>query len=372
MPSGPSADVIVAGAGIIGAGIAWKLAQAGLSVALFDAGRVGAEASTAGAGMLAPGGEVDRPSSWAGMAVESLRIYPSFVASLAGESGVPIGFRHCGAVEIAESEQEWNQLRDRAARQAALGLASQPLTAAQLRKAVPALRPDVPGGLFYPQDALVDPGDVMQALRTACANRGVAIHEGCKVLSVDSRASEVCAVTSSGPVAAAAAVVCAGPWSSSIAITVAGARRDIPPSFPIRGHLAGYSLEPGSLGPIVRHQHTYVLQRSSGFAVAGSSEERVGFDRAPDPRIVEDILHRARSLLPKLLAGPPSASWIGFRPATVGLQPAIGRLDASSIWLAYGHYRNGILMAPATAARVAGEIISSLGKDSLARGGSRG
>jgi glycine oxidase len=89
--------------------------------------------------------------------------------------------------------------------------------------------------------------------------------------------------------------------------------------------------------------------------------ETVGFDRTIDSDIVSDIARRAQALLPILQkAGAPEA-WIGFRPRADAHQPQIGRFADSSLWLAYGHFRNGILLAPATAERVTAEIMSNAG-----------
>jgi len=106
-----SPDVVIAGAGIIGASIALRLAQAGLAVTLVDAGTVGGEASWAGAGMLAPGGEVETRDAWSDLALESLRLYPDFVAELESASGIMIDYRRSGAVDVAFDEGEWQLLR---------------------------------------------------------------------------------------------------------------------------------------------------------------------------------------------------------------------------------------------------------------------
>ena len=126
---------------------------------------------------------------------------------------------------------------------------------------------------------------------------------------------------------------------------------------PIKGHLIGFQLEPGALGPVRRHGETYVLQRSSGFLIAGSNEQDIGFDRTVDPAICEDIHRRAAQLFPPLEHATPVKRWIGFRPRLVeGDGPRIGRVEGTNVWLAYGHYRNGILLTPVTAQRVADEI----------------
>jgi glycine oxidase len=337
-------EVIVVGGGIIGGSIAWRLAQAGAAVTLIDAGTLGGEASWAGAGMLAPGGEFASRSGWAEFALESAALYPAFVAELQGEAGLGIDYRRCGALEIARTEAEWHDLLARRAAQAELGI-----------------RADVTaGGLYYPDDALVDPRDVMRALRCACEKRGVRICEGTRALAVSATGNRADVETSAGALSGSAAVLAAGAWSGAIPVFGSDGRIETPATFPVRGHLLGYALEPGSVGPILRHGHTYVMQRSSGFTIAGTSSEQVGFDRAVDPLIVADIRARAGELLPRLRSAAEPVAWLGFRPATEGFEPAIGRVGDTCLWLAYGHYRNGILLAPGTARRVAGEMAGAL------------
>src|SRR5579862_2742172 len=119
-------DAIVIGAGIIGSSIAWRLAQRGLRVTLIDAGKVGGEASWAGAGMLAPGGEVVERTAWSDFALDSLHLYPEFIAELEAESGHAIDYQRNGAIEIAATDEEWVALLDRAEKQRALGIPSAP------------------------------------------------------------------------------------------------------------------------------------------------------------------------------------------------------------------------------------------------------
>jgi glycine oxidase len=131
----------------------------------------------------------------------------------------------------------------------------------------------------------------------------------------------------------------------------------------VRGHLIGYRPAPGTLRGILRAEETYLLQRTNGLLIAGASTENAGFDRRIDPKIVADLVRRAEALLPALrTAGTPEA-WLGFRPRSDAHRPIIGRHGGSNLWLAYGHFRNGILLAPATAERVAAQITSSGGTD---------
>lgn len=336
-------DAVIAGGGIIGASIAWRLARQKFRVLLLDAATVGAEASSSAAGMLTPGGEFEDPAM-RDLAERSLAMYPDFVREIESDSGLPVGFRRTGTVEL-----------DAPARPG-----SRPLTREELRTLAPFLRSGVTSAAFFPDDAIVDPAALVQALRTACLARGVCVREGSPVKEIraDSQNAEIIGVRVAG-VRARFAILAAGAWSSGIAIRVNDHPYTPPRSFPVKGHLLGYRLPPGSLAVTVRHEHTYVLQRADGFTIAGSSAEQAGFDRTIDPKIVSDIAARASALVPALQSLPPERVWIGFRPAIDAPAPQIGRAAASRLWLAYGHYRNGILLAPVTAERVSRELAAA-------------
>jgi glycine oxidase len=279
-------DVLIVGGGLIGSSIAWRLAQRGAQVTIADAGNLGGEASPAGAGMLSPGIEFDKPSVWLDLGLESMRLYPSFVEELQAETGIDTDFR-----------------------------------------------------MFHPEDGIVDPAALLRSLQCACESRKVRIVRE--------------HVTTVEPRDYAAVVIAAGAWSGQIHVS----NVTLPAVTPIKGHLIGFQLEPGALGPVRRHGETYVLQRSNGFLIAGSNEQDIGFDRAVDAAICEDIHRRAARLFPPLEHATPVKRWIGFRPrSSSGDGPHIGRVEGTNVWLAYGHYRNGILLTPVTAQRVAAEI----------------
>jgi glycine oxidase len=349
--TGRSPDAIIIGAGIIGSTIAWRLRQQGMFVMLLDAGRMGGEASSAGAGMLAPGGEVETNGPIARLAKESLAIYPEFIAELQDASGVRIDFQRHGALELAADETAWERLRMRAAKQEAAGVFSRPVGRHEIHELAPMVAPSFANAFYYPADATVDPRHIMAALRAVCASNDCAVRENMPVSRID----PVGSVTAGDETFTCGNIVlAAGAWSTSIS----GLPR-VPRAYPVRGHLICFELFAGSLRPIVRENHTYILQRADGRTICGTSTEDAGFNRSIDPYQVSDITIRARKLLPSLDVLPVTGQWNGFRPACDNPEPVVGRFEETALWLAYGHYRNGILLAPETARRLTCAIAAS-------------
>lgn len=332
--------MIIVGAGIIGLSCAWRLARCKIPVTVFDAGDTGCEASWAGAGMLAPGGEMDQPSLLSRMAMCSLAAYPEFVEALRDASGVAIDYQRCGAIELALDDHEAEELEQRAARQSDIGIRSE----STIHSGSVAAR-------FYPDDAVVNPRDVIRALDTACRRSGVSIHEHEPVERI--LRNGVGVSTSKSDYWDEGILIAAGAWSSGLLPNVRG-----PKTTPVRGHLIAYRAAPGMLRTILRHRNTYLLQRDNGSLIAGASTEHVGFDRTIDEGVVSTIHERASRLLPPLAAMSPIEAWNGFRPGIEGGVPAIGKIEGTAIWTAFGHYRNGILLAPDTARRIEESVLN--------------
>jgi glycine oxidase len=361
-------DVLIIGAGLIGSTTAWLLARSGCSVALLDAGHFGGEASGAGAGMLAPGGEYRQASLAAQFALESLALYPGFVRRLERESGLSIDYRRCGAIDLAYDAEQWSVLQARSEIQRSFGIAVHKLCSSSLSSLAPGLALErLSGALFYPHEGCVAPEDLLAALRIACMQSGVRILENTPAERIKADSDQILVRTAQEQLAARYLVLAAGAWSSQIPFSVSGMQACIPKSFPVKGHLAGFRLPPGSLNPILRHGHNYIVQRRSGFTIAGSCEEYCGFDRSINTERIREICDAAGSFYSPISTREPARQWIGFRPGIEQHRPAIGRVPGTCVWLAYGHYRNGILLTPATANLVAGEILADRKSNRIAR-----
>jgi glycine oxidase len=355
-PIEPAGPIAIVGGGIIGASIAWRLAQRGWQVRLFDKSSVGGEASWAAAGMLALGGEIEGPSELAGLATESRGLYSGFVRELETASGLAIDYQECGALDLAYSEPEWSALQARTGRQDAAGILSKLVPLDDVSVLWPQVRTaGLVGAFFYPDDAIVNAREVMVALAAACQKSGVSILQNCPVyrLEISDRAATL--ETGHGMEKFEAAVIAAGAWSNGIAVEGVPA---LPSAEPVKGHLIGYQQPERTCHTVVRHGHTYLLQRANGLLICGTSVEHVGFDRSIRPEVVTWLAEQAEFVFPHLRDATPSAVWTGFRPGSQALR--MGCWYSRRLYLAYGHYRNGILLAPLTAERMANELTANL------------
>ncbi len=349
-------SIAIAGAGIIGMSIAWRLAQRDFAVSVFDKGPVGGEASWAGAGMLAPGGEVEAPSELAKLAIASRRLYRESVRELERATQLVIDYQECGALDLAYDAEQWSAVLRRAEQQAGFGIASKVLEPTQVATFWPRVRSEgLVGALFYPEDAIVNPRELILALSAACRGVGVELVENDSVISAEVAADGVTLNTISGTRRFDALVIAAGAWSSSIPLKNVPA---LPVSRPVKGHLVGFQQPEQTCNTILRHGHTYLLQRANGLLVAGASVEDAGWNRGIDRNIAALLAKEAGFVLPHLAETSPSETWIGFRPGSEALH--IGSWHSDRLYLAYGHYRNGILLAPITAHKIESEISASL------------
>jgi glycine oxidase len=347
------ADVAVVGGGIIGAAVAWRCAQRGLSVTVIDPHPDRGAWRTA-AGMLAPVTELHYTESpLLRLNLESSSLYPAFVAELTHATGMPTGYQECGTVDVAWDGADLAALRDLHRFGASLGLRSQLLTAAELRAVEPALAPGLPGALFAEYDHEVDPRLLHRALQRAGDLLGVVRYRASARVAVDGSGRAAGVLLEDGTaISAAFTVVAAGAWSG----TVAGA--EPVPVRPVRGSTVRLRL-PGPpplrhvLRGSVRGVPIYLVPRSDGEIVVGASSEEMGFDTTPRAGAVYELLRDAQAVFPELGEAAFAEVSTGLRPGTPDNAPIVGAGGVDGLVLATGHYRNGVLLTPVTADGVA-------------------
>jgi glycine oxidase len=283
-------------------------------------------------------------------------MYSGFLRELQEDSGFRIDYRECGALDVAYSAEDLSQLESRAQHQLALGIRSKPILPGQVATFWPRIRHEgLLGGRFYPEDAIVNPRELTHALKCVCRRLWVSLCEHFRIRAIQIASGGVTFVSEYGTQGFDIGIVAAGAWSSELEVRGAPA---LPSAEPVKGHLIGYQQPEETCNTIVRHGPTYLLQRSNGLLIAGSSMERVGFDRDVNPLVESDLAKRAALVMPHLAETSPSESWTGFRPASNDLH--IGRWHSPRLYLAYGHYRNGILLAPVTAEQIVADISANL------------
>ncbi len=353
-------DVVVVGGGVIGLAVAWQAATAGVAVTLADP-RPGRGAGWAAAGMLAPVGEAHfGEDALTSLNLEAARAWPGFARDLEEASGRPVGYLADGTLLIAVDGSDRAASDDLLAYRMALGLRARRLSAGECRSEEPLLAPGIRGGADLGDDHQVDNRCVLDALVAACRAVGVTMVEE-EVAAVDIRGGAVAGVTLAhgGFRSAAAVVVAAGCWSGQLR-GIPG--RLLPPVRPVKGVTlrlqapAGMPTLARTVRGLVHGRSCYLVPRRDGTVVVGATVEEKGFDLAVAAGAVGDLLGDARRLVPSLEEYELFDTTAGLRPGSPDNAPIVGATDVRGLVMATGHYRNGFLLAPATAREVVGML----------------
>lgn len=331
-------DVAVVGGGVIGCSVAYHLAQAGASVALLERERVAAGASGGAAGMLAPQVEAEASGAFLDLCLRSRDLYPSFAAALREETGWSVGLDLSGILRVAGDDRSVTELLRRREWQAAAGMRVEWLDPGAARELVPDLG-EIGGALWVP-DGQISATRLMAALTEAIVRRGVDLRQGVQATGLLAGGG---VATSAGPVLAGAVVVCAGPWTGLLDLGPAC------PVGPVKGQLLRLRTLPRTPAMTVFGDAAYVVPKPDGRAIVGATTEDAGFDRRVTLAALTSLGAAARRLLPALGEAAFEAGWAGLRPATPDGLPVMGRLPGHErVFVASGHLRNGILLAPVT------------------------
>ncbi|MBO9533126.1 MAG: glycine oxidase ThiO [Solirubrobacteraceae bacterium] len=356
--SGASArpSVAVVGGGIIGLSIAWRLARGGARVELFERGALAGEASHVAAGMLAPVSEADpaEPELLA-LGLESAERWASFAAELETDSDIrPQSLLdRTGTLLIARDADEGRWLEREADLRRAAGLECALLTPREARRLEPDLAPGLRGALHVPVDHAVDPRQVAVALAVAARGNGALLHDHAGPIEAtdDPRLAGFDRI-----------VIASGAWPVTGVAPAAA-------THPVKGQLL-ILRDPEHAQreePIARHvlraQTVYCVPRGDGRYVIGATMEHRGEDRTVTAWAVHDLLRELFEILPAAREFVLDEALAGLRPATTSGDPLIGPVpgdpagDAARVLYAVGHYRGGVLLAPATADRIAALVL---------------
>jgi len=341
-------DAIIIGGGVIGLSLAWELRGGGASVLVLEKRQLGREASWAAGGMLA-WCDPHLPQAARGLARLSQRLYPGFVHAIEAASGGNVDLRRFGTILLDEGPP------------GDFGEDCRKLDRAEIAGLEPSLKPSpngqVPNIQLWPEWS-VDPRALVTALIAACATRGVNVVTDCaakRIVVVNGRATGV--ETAIGQFAGSAVVNCAGAWAPEVAC---GLRISPSPTRPVKGQMLALKPQDAILQHVVRTPSVYLIPRGDGRIVVGATVEEVGFSTETNPETTERLRAAALNLVPELASAALQETWAGLRPGSPDGLPILGETALPGYFVASGHFRDGILLAPGTAHVMAGML---LGKD---------
>ena len=330
------ADVAVVGGGIVGLAIAYRAQQQGLRVVVLERDVAGAGASSVAAGMLAPVSEAEvGHAELLDDGLEAAAAWPAF----ARELGVPL--HTAGTLIVARDRDEAEALdRERAFRER-LGLRVERLLPSAARRLEPALAPTVRLALHVPDDLAVDPREVVAALAAR-----VEVREGVDVRALRDVEGET-------------VVVAAGAWSAALA--------DVPVR-PVKGQILRLRdpSGPGLVDRVVRFPGGYLVPRGDGRYVLGATVEERGFDTTVTAGGLYELLRDATEILPGISELVVEETGAGLRPGTPDNLPIVEQRGRTIV--ATGHFRNGVLLAPVTAERVAAMLAPTASRRDVTSG----
>ena len=331
-------DVVIIGGGIIGLSLALELRKHGSSVLVVERGEPGREASHAAAGMLAFC-DPHLPSKLRQLADASARLYPEFVHELEDESGDKVDLRWEGAI-ILDCDQQ------------SICKNAMPLDSARLAELEPSLAAANYRAELWPEGS-VDPRALTTAALKAAKHRGIEIAMGAPVVEIEKvagRATGVKTIKTHFP--AAAVINCAGAWAGDVSPQV-----EAVPTRPVKGQmLCLVTPRRNVLRHVIRAPKVYLVPRSDGRILVGTTLEEAGFDKRTDADTIQRMHQAAANLIPSLGEARMLEAWAGLRPGTPDNLPILGATSLPGYFVATGHFRDGILLSAVTA-KVMGEVV---------------
>lgn len=349
----------VVGAGVNGLAIAWQLAKRGCEVDVYDRGPVGRGATWASAGMLAAGAEAEPgESAVTDLGRRAQAVWPEFAAEVEADSGIDPELRTDGLLIAATTRDEAEKLRHDQEFLQSQGVAAEWLSGAEARRREPYLRAGLTGALYSPNDWQANNRRLVEGLAEAARRAGVRIHEYSTVDALRHDGRRVTGLTVDGAaVDAEAVVLAAGAWSRQIA----GVPEVVEaPIRPIKGQMLALAMDPEA--PLLSHvlwaPKVYLVPRRDGTLLIGATVEEKGFDDQLTAGGVFALLEAAWRAIPAIEELAIREMWVGHRPGSRDDAPVLGATAVDGLYLANGHHRNGILLAPVTAKAVAAEILT--------------
>lgn len=359
-------DVVIVGAGVIGCSIAYFLAKTSknkIKIAVIERNVPGSESTAGAAGMLAAQIESESSGAFFDLLLQSRNLFEALAAELKQDSGVDIEYIKSGIAAIAFTEEEEQKLRERYAWQRKSNLECDWLSSGEVQQKYPFLRRTDFGGFFAPQDAQVSASRLATAFELAAKKMGVAFFDRQTVSALDLQEPKLNSLKTNHSVFFADRFIfAAGAWTGKIL-------NGLVPVEPVKGQILifemngeyaepSFSRSPLFLGntPGENPIHCYLVPKKDHHLYLGATMEHRGFDQSENKDATTRMVEYALRIFPDLSAFGFKGAWIGLRPGSSDGLPLLGLAPGlENVYVASGHFRNGILLAPIT-----GKIISDI------------
>lgn len=361
-PSHRHVDVAIVGGGVIGLSIAWELAQRHLCVSVLEQGPMGKAASWAGAGILPPppGARADHPLD--ALARRSRELHPMWAQRLIELTGIDNGYHVCGGLYLAQTPGEMASLIANQANWTDEGLQVQEWSNDQIIAKEPHLISAVEAGrvkkaFWMAEEAQLRNPHHLKALEAACQCSNVQLRPHSPVTHLERTGRQWSLRTDQDQLSAEKVCLAAGAWTALLTKSVGFE----PSVVPVRGQMRLYKTDSSFLSSILNEGPRYLVPRKDGLILAGSTEEDAGFDDSTTPDGLQSLQAFSEKWLPSLTPERCVRSWAGLRPGSVDGFPFMGPVpDREGLFVAAGHFRNGLYLSTGSAELMADLITDQI------------
>jgi len=346
---GDKKRVVVIGGGVIGCLTALYLYRLGAMPIIVEKGKTGQQSSWAGAGILCPIHPWLYPDSFTHLIDDSLARYPALNEMLLEMTGISMQWLTSGLLIPFFEDDRIHHRDDALAWSKRFGWKVEELDAAQTIAHEPTISKQVSGSLLWPEVGQARNPRLLAAVKKALELCEVPIREQAEVVGVaENGKGEIIAVqlANGDTIEADAVLLAAGSWSGELGRQLGFNL----PVEPVKGQIVLLKDQPGRVNHIIKHDDAYMVPRVDGHILVGASMERVGFQTGNTDAVVDHLLDATYRITPGLKGAQIVQKWMGFRPGSPDGMPYLGPVDGHpGLWVATGHYRNGVALAPGTA-----------------------
>jgi glycine oxidase len=346
-------DVIIIGGGVIGGSIAFHLSKKGFKVLLLERDRIASGASSAAAGMLGAQAEMQDGGPLFELARRSRRMFPKLAEELRETCGIDIGLVQKGMLKIAHLPEQVEEYRRNVTFQQSLGEQAEWLTLSQAQEREPALSNHILGAMYFSEEGQVLAPELSRAYVQAAAVLGAEIREYAEVNSLLITNGKVKGViTNEGTIHCDQVIMAAGVCGSQL-LKQTGLSLNV---YPVKGECFSVVTHTPLIQSTIFSHGCYLVPKQNGRIVVGATMIEHSYDRSVSMEGLFTLMSKAKVLIPSIAAAQWETSWAGLRPQTLDGLPYLGEApNLKGLFIAMGHYRNGILLSPIT-----GKIMTDL------------